>query len=99
MGQVVRLIDYLAGRSSGQYKADNPFWHKRANPYQNIRCRTVVDSIDNALEPRLVAQQTPIGTSQYSPSPMYPAMQIMDVKPRNRFIPRYNIKLKNLNDW
>ncbi|MFY9796550.1 MAG: hypothetical protein WAJ93_12765, partial [Candidatus Nitrosopolaris sp.] len=36
MGEIVRLIDYLAGRSSGQYTPNNPFWFKRNNPYDNI---------------------------------------------------------------
>ena len=69
---IVGLIDYLAGRSSGQYTPDNPFWHKRANPYRNIGTRTVADSIGITFRSEYIPQQAPMGTSQYSPSPNYP---------------------------
>ena len=76
-GQIVRLIDYLAGRSSGQYMPDNPFWHKHANPYRNFGSRTVADSIGNTFEPRYVPQQTHLGTSQYTPSQIYPPVDVL----------------------
>lgn len=105
--EIVKLIDYLAGRSSGQYKPDNPFWHKRANPYRNIGTRTVADSIGNALEPRYLPRQAPIGTSKYSANPipvdftssqtfanpMYPPMQMkMDVQSPYPKIQYYKLK-------
>jgi hypothetical protein len=75
--EIVRLIDYLAGRFSGQYKPDNPFWYKRNNPYDKIG-GTVADSVGNTFQPRYLPQQAPLGTSQYSASPMHPPRQIMD---------------------
>ena len=78
MGEIVRLIDYLAGRSSGQYMPDNPFWYKRNNPYQNIGTATVADNIGNTFEPRYIPQQTHLATSQYSPSPIYPPWHVTD---------------------
>jgi hypothetical protein len=72
MGEIVRLIDYLAGRSSGQYMPDNPFWYKRNN--HNIGSVTVADTVGDTFNPK----QAPLGTSQYSTSPMYPSRQIMD---------------------
>jgi hypothetical protein len=75
--EIVRLIDYLAGRSSGQYKPDNPFWYKRNNPYHNFG-GTVADSVDNTFQPRYLPQQATVGTSHYSASSMYRSRQIMD---------------------
>jgi hypothetical protein len=60
--EIVRLIDYLAGRGSGQYVANNPFWHKRNNLYQNIRS---TDTVGNSFQPRFISQQTPLADSSY----------------------------------
>jgi hypothetical protein len=75
--EIVRLIDYLAGRSSGQYKPDNPFWYKHNNPYHNIG-GTVADSVGNTFQSRYIPQQAPSGTSQYYTSPIYRPMPSMD---------------------
>ncbi|MGA9150274.1 MAG: hypothetical protein WBZ36_06835 [Candidatus Nitrosopolaris sp.] len=75
--QIVRLIDYLAGRSSGQYMPDNPFWYKRNNPYHNIGSATVADSIGNTFEPRYIHEQAPLGR-RYSANSIYPPRQVMD---------------------
>jgi hypothetical protein len=75
--EIVRLIDYLAGRSSGQYKPDNPFWYKRNNPYDNVGS-SVADSVGNTFQPRYLPQQAPLGTSQYSASPTYRPLATMD---------------------
>jgi hypothetical protein len=63
MGEIVRLIDYLAGRSSGQYKPDNPFWYKPNNPYRNIGS---ADTVGTSFQPRYISQQTPLAGSRYS---------------------------------
>jgi len=76
--EIVRLIDYLAGRSSGQYKPDNPFWYKRYNQSHNFGPTTVTDTVGDPFQPRYFPQQAPLGTSQYSASPIYPAKQILD---------------------
>jgi hypothetical protein len=76
--EIVRLIDYLAGRSSGEYGPDNPFWYKRSNPYNKIRPATVADSVGDTFEPTYLRQQVPLGISQYSPSPTYRPMPSMD---------------------
>ena len=76
--EIVRLIDYLAGRSSGQYTPNNPFWYKRNNAYHNIGSTTVADTVGDTFQPIYMPQQAPLGTSQYSTSPMYPSRQIMD---------------------
>jgi hypothetical protein len=68
--EIVRLIDYLAGRSSGQYKPDNPFWYKHNNPYHNFG-GTVPDSVGNTFQPKYLPQQAPLGISQYGTSPMH----------------------------
>jgi hypothetical protein len=57
---------------------DNPFWHKRTNPYLNLGSTTIADSAGDVFQPRYIPQQAPLGTSQYSTSPMYPSRQIMD---------------------
>jgi hypothetical protein len=75
--EIVRFIDYIAGRSSGQYPSTlHPSWYKR----RNIGSRTVTDSVGNTFQPRYLPQQA---TSLYSASPMYPPRQIMG-DPNNR---------------
>ena len=77
MGEIVRLIDYLAGRSSGQYKPDNPFWYKHNNPYHNFG-GTVADSVGDTFQHRYLPQQATVGTSQYYTSPTYRPLATMD---------------------
>jgi hypothetical protein len=74
-GEIVRLIDYLAGRSTGQYTANNPFWYKRSNPYNKIGSATVADS---AFEPTYLRQQAPLGISQCPPSAIYRPLPTID---------------------
>jgi hypothetical protein len=64
--EIVRLIDYLAGRSSGQYRPDNPFWYKRSN--HNIGSLTVADSVGDSWEPTYSCQQAPVEISQHTPT-------------------------------
>ncbi|MGB6533088.1 MAG: hypothetical protein WBF33_33775 [Candidatus Nitrosopolaris sp.] len=78
MGEIVILIDYLAGRSSGQYTPNNPFWYKRNNPYHNFGSATVADSVDDTFQPKYISQQTPLGISQYYTSSMYRPLPTMD---------------------
>jgi len=75
--EIVRLIDYLAGRFSGQYKPDNPFWYKRNNPYDNVGS-SVADSVGDVFQPRYIPQQTPQGRSQYYTSPIHRPLPTMD---------------------
>lgn len=77
MGEIVRLIDYLAGRSSGQYTPNNPFWYKRNNPYHNIG-GTVTDTVGDPFQPRYISQQAPLGIPQYSASPVHRSSPTMD---------------------
>lgn len=63
MAEIVRLPDYLVGRQSGRYKAGNPFWHKRNNPFHKgiwYCCR-------QRFQPRYMAQLVP-PRAQYSGS-------------------------------
>jgi len=76
--EIVRLIDYLAGRSSGKYKPDNPFWYKHYNPYDNMGSATVPDTVGNTFQPRYLPQQTPQGTSQYYTSSIHRPLPTMD---------------------
>jgi hypothetical protein len=69
--EIVRLIDYLAGRSSGQYVPDNPFWYKRNNPYHNIGSATVAETVGDTFNPTYIPKQAPLGPSQYGTSPMH----------------------------
>ena len=73
--EIVRLIDYLAGRSSGHYTPNNPFWFKRNNPLHNFGSATVADSLGDPFQPSYIHQQAPPETSQYSPSSIYPPWQ------------------------
>jgi hypothetical protein len=57
---------------------DNPFWYKRNNPYHNIGSATVAGTVVDTFQPIYMPQQTPLGTSQYSTSPLYLSRQVMD---------------------
>jgi hypothetical protein len=88
--EIVRLIDYLAGRSSGQYTPNNPFWFKRHNPYDDVGS-SVADSVGDAFQPRYIPQQTPLGTSQNGTNPMH---TIHDQRYGNSFSETTTTKLK-----
>jgi hypothetical protein len=72
--EIVRLIDYLAGRSSGQYTPNNPFWFKRNNPIGG----TVADSVGNTFQPRYLPQQAPPGIRQNLANPLHRPMPPME---------------------
>jgi len=74
--EIARLIDYLAGRSSGQYMPNNPFWFKRNN--HDFRSATVADTVGNTFEPTYLRQQAPLGISQYPHSAMYRSLPTID---------------------
>jgi hypothetical protein len=77
--EIVRLIDYLAGRSLGQYPPTiHPSWYKRNNPYHNFPSATVADSVGDTFEPTYLRQQAPVGISQYSHSPIHRPLPIID---------------------
>jgi hypothetical protein len=65
---------FLLGKSSGRNLGSNPFSYKS----NNIGSVMVADSVGDTFQSRYIPQQGPLGPSQYSASPMYPAKQIMD---------------------
>src|SRR5215469_7127040 len=73
--EIVRLVDYLAGRSSGQYVANNPFWFKRKN--HDIGSLTVADSVGDGWKPGYIPQQAPLGL-HYSSRPIDRPLPTMD---------------------
>jgi hypothetical protein len=82
------------GGSPGQYLASHPFSYKLGNPYHNIESTTVADS----FQPRYDLQQAPVGISQYSASPIYPARQILDDQSYGTSLPKSAIqKIQELN--
>ena len=76
---IVRLIDYLAGRSSGLYTPNNPFWFKPNNPYRNIRPATIPDSIGNTFDPTYLPQQGPRISENFA-NPLYRQTPTTDVQ-------------------
>jgi hypothetical protein len=46
--------------------------------YHNIGSATVAGTVVDTFQPIFMPQQTPLGTSQYSTSPLYPSRQVMD---------------------
>ncbi|MGB6591837.1 MAG: hypothetical protein WBE68_10060 [Candidatus Nitrosopolaris sp.] len=70
-GEIVRLIEYLVGRSSGRYRASHPFWYKR-NRVQSRKfgSLTVADSVGDVFKDRDSLRQAPLGVSQYSTNPI-----------------------------
>jgi hypothetical protein len=78
--EIVRLIDYLAGRSSGLYTPNHPFWFKQNNPYGNFGPATIPDSIGNAFEPTYLPQQGPPRISENFANPLYRRTPTTDVQ-------------------
>jgi hypothetical protein len=77
---------------------DNPFWHKRNNPYHNIGSLTVADSVGDAFQPIHIPQQKPVGTSQYCASPVYSPRQTIDDQSYGTSLPQSAIqKIQELN--
>ncbi|MFZ0222433.1 MAG: hypothetical protein WAM42_12180 [Candidatus Nitrosopolaris sp.] len=77
---------------------DNPFWYKRNNPYHNFGSATVADSIGDALQPRYIPEQKPVGIPQYSASPMYSPRQTIDDQSYGTSLPQSAIqKIQELN--
>ena len=68
---------YLLGRSSGDL-VSHSFSYKPNYQYNNIGSATVADSVVDTFQPRYIPQQAPLGTSQYSDSPIYRPHPTMD---------------------
>jgi hypothetical protein len=76
--EIVRLIDYLAGRSSGQYTPNNPFWFKRKIPYGDVGSLTIADSAVDTFHSKYIPRQTPIDASQYPARPIHRSLPTID---------------------
>jgi hypothetical protein len=63
--------EYLLGRPSDRYITNNPHFYSNSVRLEHA---TVADSIGSTLQLRF--QQPHLGTSQYSPSPNYPPVNI-----------------------
>ena len=88
--------EYSLGRSSGQYKPDNPFWYKHNNPYHSIGSATVADSVGNTFQPRYLPQQARIGISHNYTSPTSRPMAGMDEGFGTGLSPETKLKIEEL---
>jgi hypothetical protein len=84
--------EYSLGRSSGQYTPNDPFWYKRNNQSHNFGPTTVTDTVGDPFQPRYVPQQKPVGTSQYSASPVYSPRQTIDDRSYGTSLPQSAIQ-------
>ncbi|MFZ0222746.1 MAG: hypothetical protein WAM42_13770 [Candidatus Nitrosopolaris sp.] len=53
-GEIVSLVEYLVGRSSGRYRASHPFWYRRRSKQQrihNLEATTLADSMGDTFRP------------------------------------------------
>ena len=54
-GEIVSLLEYLVGRSSGRYQAGHPFWYRRPSKEKSIHnfgdATSVADSMGDAFRP------------------------------------------------
>lgn len=65
--EIVRLPDYLVGKTSGQYAPSHPFWYKRTeNIPHKFRPATVADTVGDTFQLRDGPQQAPLGAPQDS---------------------------------
>jgi hypothetical protein len=70
-----KLGGFLLGKSSDGHMANNSPLYSKSVEFGNA---TVADSVGDTFQSRYIPQQTPLGISQYSISPVYPHKQIMD---------------------
>jgi hypothetical protein len=77
-GEIVPLLEYLAGRNSGRYQPSRPSWYRRSSKKRihNFRHATVTaDSMGDTLSPRRLQHETPfqsIPTTLSLPSTFQP---------------------------
>jgi hypothetical protein len=90
-GEIVRLLEYLVGRSSGRYRASHPFWYKRNKAQSSkLGAATIADSIGDTFRPRGLQQQTPF---QSTPTPLLPPSASQPDPPSPDFSPYPNERI------
>ena len=87
-GEIVSLLEYIVGRSSGRYRASHPFWYHRRRKEKPIHTfapgATAADSMGDTLRPGGLQQET---LSRSIPTPLslqsasQPQPQSPDVSP------------------
>src|SRR5215469_3250074 len=55
-GEIVSLLEYLVGRSSGQYQAIHPSWYRRERRNHRFGHATVADYSGDTLRPTCLQQ-------------------------------------------
>jgi hypothetical protein len=66
---------FSLGKSSDRYVANNPPLYNKS---VQLGHATVADSIGDTFQSKYIPQQTPLGTSQYSPSAIYRLPSVHD---------------------
>ncbi|MFZ0512887.1 MAG: hypothetical protein WAM14_14870 [Candidatus Nitrosopolaris sp.] len=69
-GEIVPLLEYLVGRSSGRYQASHPSWYRSSERrVHKFGHTTTADSMGDTLRSRGLQQQTPFLST---PTPLLP---------------------------
>jgi hypothetical protein len=78
-GEIVRLIEYLVGRSSRRYQASNPFWYRRRiHNFAHVTTSAATDTVEDTFRPRDLQGQY---QQQQTLSPSIPPAAIQNVSP------------------
>lgn len=82
-GEIVRLLEYLAGTISGRYLPSHPSWYRRTQKWETatapiynneFEVAALADSVGDTFKPGNDLQQAPTyKNSYYSPSPILQA--------------------------
>jgi hypothetical protein len=90
-GEIVRLLEYLAGRSSGRYRGSEPSWYRSSEKrIHKFGHSTTADSRGDAFRPRGLQQQTPF---QSTPTPLLPPSASQPDPPSPDFSPYPNERI------
>ncbi|MGB6534081.1 MAG: hypothetical protein WBF33_38875 [Candidatus Nitrosopolaris sp.] len=92
-GEIVPLLEYLAGRNSGRYHASHPSWYSRGVGEKRIHKfghATTADSMGDTLRSRGLQQQTPF---QSTPTPLLPPSASQPDPPSPDFSPYPNERI------
>ena len=69
-GEIVPLLDFLVGRSSGRYLASHPSWYRRSEKrIHRFGHATVTESMGDSFRPGGLQQQTPFQSTPTLSSP------------------------------
>jgi hypothetical protein len=104
-GEIVRLLEYLLGRSSGRYLPSHPFWYRRTQKWETPAAHNynsefgLADSVGDPFRPGNGLEQAPDGNTyknSHSSSPILQTSHKTIHQPYGTQSPETSLKIKEL---